>query len=337
MGNEILSNRVLTGLIRKFEPRTTLVGLNLAPRKPTSKFRAQIGEWDVIKRSRGILDPVTPGSEATTVANLATEHKVAKLSYYRAKKRLKGETMYWVRNPGSGYSSQWGKARVREEAEDLNWQIDRSLEKQVWDMFTGTVNFTLEGVAYTIDQGMDVTHTGASAAVKWNTPATATPLEDIKAAKALIREDGGEEPTDVFISDVYMDWLTDNSKVQALLHNDKGAQVLANGYISRLSGLNWHVFDYGYTDAAGTFVRYMAEDHFIMIAKGNESPDGKVTNDLFDVLEGASTDTKSDGSTGKFMKSWEQEDPSGTFTLADWYAMVALQKPESVVYMDLDP
>jgi len=333
---DVLKTEVMTGLVRKFPVDNSLVGMKLAPRGATSKFIGSTARWDVQKMSRHLATFNVPGAAAKRSTLTIKETKTSTCAYFREAKVLDAQTLYWVRNPGDQYNTQQGIAAVTEEVGDLNAIVDRTVEYMIWQMFAGTLTVAQADVKFSVDYGIAATHkptTGTS----WATYASADVIGDIATWKKLISRDGGEEPTDMYVNETVMNYMINNAAVRELLRNQYGQQMLESGKITKLMGLNVHEYNSGYVPIGGSFTPFIGDDKVIIVGKGNMDPMGRVTNKLFDILEGSSLDTKAQGRPGKFSKSWEEEDPSGIQALVEWYCLPVLMKPELVVYADVIP
>lgn len=336
MQPDVLKTEVITNLIQLFTAQPGMAGLNLAPRLPTSKFIGQTARWDLVKANRHLATFDVPGAPSSRETLMVKESKSSTCAYFRKSKMLDAQTLFWVRNPGSQFNTQQGKAAVTQEMQDLNWTIDRTVEYMIWQMMAGTLTVNQDGVKFTVDYGIDATHkptTGTS----WATIATADVIGDIATWKKLISRDLSEEPTDMYVNETVMTYMIQNAKVRELMRNQFGQQMLESGKITKIMGLNIHEYNSGYTPKGGSFTPYIPDDKVVIIAKGNSTPGGKVTNKLFDLLEGSSLDVKANGRPGKFGKSWEEEDPSGIQVLTEWYTLPILFKPDGVVYADVIP
>ncbi len=335
----VLRTEVITGLVRKFMPTANeFVGMALAPRKGSSKFPGQTATWDVFQRGRHAAEYNSPGSPAKRQRNMVKQSISTTCAYIREAKALSAKTLYWLRQPGGQFNSQYAEQGVRDELEDLNGIVDRRVEQSIWEMFSGTLTVNQADVKFTVDYGMDGSHK-PTVATSWADLANADPLADLRAWKKLIQRDGNGLATDVYMNETVMGYLVDNAAVRSLIEKTPSLQrqIAETGWITRWMGLNFHVNDRGITPLGGAFTPYIGEDKVIMIDKGNSDPGGKVTNDLFDILEGSSLDIQAQGNPGKFSKSWEDHDPSARQILVEWYEIPALQQPELVVYADVVP
>jgi|GEM_PF-3226392 len=336
MDDRVLQHTVLTAMVEKFPPQE-MMGMAMAPRKATSKIKGEVAKWDVKRRGRDMATLNTPGSPSKKRANMVHETKTSSFAYMRESKMVTAETMWWLREAGKDFV-QAGEKRVMEEMEDLNGFIDRRMEWMIWQMFTGEMKYDVDDVTDAVDVDYGIPSANKpTAGTDWDDFANATILANLRAWKRLITRGANMKPTDLYMTEVVHNFMISNDEIIALLQNTKGDNIVSDGVIKRIQGMNVNVYDSGWVDeSTGTYYPYISDKHIIMLAKGNPTPGGKATNGLWDILEGPALDVKARGRPGKFSKSWEEEDPSGTQALIDWYALPVLYYPEAVVYARVD-
>jgi hypothetical protein len=314
----LLKQNLLTGLIEKYVAPPENVGRNMFKKKGHPFTEAK---WDVIKGSRERSQPTLPNREAKIVAQLGIGQKTAAFIYVREKKAFEPTTIRWLREPGEMARAN-AEAAVRRETKDLNQRLERLEESYCWEALAGQITVNEVDVKATISMGFGATHK-PTVSTAWS-DAGADIIGDVYAWKKLIRKDTGYVATDLYLPGDTMEYVYKNTAIKGLFSEKHKWQYLQTSVIEGLLGLNWHVFDGGYEEPAGTFKPYINADYAIMMSKGGNP---------FQILEGLSADHDAPKNhTGKFSKSWEEKDPSARFFLIEYNFLPVVMRPDNVVY-----
>lgn len=311
----ILQHEIMTSLVRKF-PLPTFIGAKLFPE---SEITSNVAQWDEIKQSRDVADYIAPDTEANVVDNLGVTHKTSEVACLSEKKQLKGSTMAWLRKPGTEHT-QMKEVKIKEELEDLNRRLERRREWARWTALTGTLTIDQANIKFTVDYGIAGTHK-PTVGTSWS-DVSSDIIGDLKDWKKLIREDSGENPTTCYITDTIATHMMKNTGLKALMGENLKTQVLKSGYITNVCGLTFVIYDAGYLPAGGSYTTFIAQTALIMVT----------STPFAEEQLAPSTDIKSGFKSGKFSKSWEDDDPAGVWVKIELNSLPVIKKVENIVY-----
>jgi len=317
----ILQHSVMTELVKKF-PTPQFIGKALFPEKSIDSDTAK---WDEIHQNRDMADYVVPDGESNIVARLGVIQRSASVACLKEKKQLKGSTMAWLRKPGTEHQ-QYGEQAVRDELADLDSRLEFRREWARWQALSGTLTVNQEKVKFVVDYGIAGAHK-PTVGTAWS-DVSADIIGDLTTWKQLIQADSGEQATTVYMNTIVMNYMIKNTGIKALMGEQLKTQILESGYITRVIGLSFVVYDAGYVPAStATFTKFIPDAVAIM-----------VTSSVFGEEQLApSTDPKSGYRPGKFSKSWIEEDPAGIWVLIELNSLPIIKKVENIIYADLTP
>lgn len=314
----ILQHQVMTALVKKF-PTPQFIGKAMFPEKPIDSNTAQ---WDEVHANRDMATYVVPDGEANIIKRLGVINRSSTVASLKEKKQLKGSTMAWLRKPGTEHQS-YGEQAVKDELADLDSRLEFRREWARWSALTGTLTVDQERVKFVVDYGIDSTHK-PTVGTSWSDVA-ADIIGDINTWKALIQQDSGEMATTVYLNSIVMEYMIKNTGIKSLMGESLKTQILQSGYITRVMGINFVVYDVGYVPEGGSFTKFVDDTHCFM-----------VTSSLFAEEQLApSTDPKSGYRPGKFSKSWIEEDPAGIWVLIELNSLPVIKKVENIIYAKL--
>lgn len=314
----IPSTEKLTGIVQGFIPDRRYKALEYFA--PETSENDKFG-FDKITGSRGITTFRKAGGVAGVIATETRSRIMATLHTIREKKSLDESKLRWLDGPGKR-DPEAASAWINRELADLNDIFDRTWNKLCFDLMrTGIMTITNEGVTEaTYDFGL--TQTG-SAAVDWDTPATATPLADLRAAAETIRQNWGDDPSEILMPSQALEYLMATAEVQALLGESTKDEYAATGRVMKLLNMDVTIVDHGYRNSSGTFVPFLSSNGTlknIVIIKA-PGPVGQF-------VQGPAVDSKApEGLIGKFAKVFSEEDPAGRWLLQTQTAMPGLTMP----------
>jgi len=313
-----LKNGVLTGIVQSFKPSDTLIAKDFFTpvRTLSDNF-----SFDVVSNSKGKLDFRNADSSAGVSSLLDRERKKVILATLREKRQLPESVLRWWSGAGKDVPEAGQQALAR-ELEDLNYQLDRTWEYLMWqELTTGSVTLTGEDTQ-TYNFG---TIGSATSSPTWATTATSTPLADLVGWKRTVEQNSGMPATDIYLSSQALEYLFESTSAQALLGDGTKDQYGMTGVIPNIAGMKVHIVDGGY-DVSGSFKYYLSTNG----TAGNMCVI-KTAGAVGQFAEGPPVDSKApEGLTGKFAKSWEDEDPAGRWVLVTQTAMAGLTNPERV-------
>lgn len=315
----ILQHKVMTELVRKF-PTPQFIGKSLFPEKP---ILSDTAEWDEIHQNRDMADYNVPDGEGKVVKRIGITNKTSQVAHIREKKQLKGSTMAWLRKPGTEHM-QYGEQAVKEELKDLDSRVEFRREWARWQALTGTLTVDQADVKFTVDYGIAASHK-PTVGTSW-TDVSADIIGDLKTYKRLIQEDSGENASVVYCTDEVMTMMMKNTGVKALMGEQLKTQILQNGYIVKLMGLTFVVYDAGYVPEGGSFTKFINEKYIVMVTSSNFAEEQIAP----------CADVESGLKPGKFSKSWMDKDPAGIWVLVDINCLPIIKKVENIVYAKVD-
>src|SRR5579872_6954862 len=259
---DLFRYETLTGIIRDFEPED-LNWLNAGVLAEESGMGQEV-TWD-IKHVRRDVDKFErrhspAGPRDLTV--LGTQH--ATLAKTFKFKPLIGDMWLDLRQPGTLERQTLMENQMALELEDFamlmarqdNFLISQCLQGSISMQFgEQTINVSYGIPASNVfAPGAAVPNVSQSIPTNWEDP-SADILTDIKNMKLAISRNSGRTAKFAWISSRGMTALLNNENVREFVGRSVvGAQILEQGYVSNLLGLNWRISDETYTDATGATV-----------------------------------------------------------------------------------
>lgn len=201
---------------------------------------------------------------------------------------------------------------------------------------TGVVSMSANGQSFTYDYG--VTHKG-DAAVAWSDHENSDPIEDIRKAIEVIRDETGAEITRAVCDGVTWRHIRNNDKIR------KSIFVLSNGQAvvsdNRLSdflleelGITVVVNDKRYVDETGTTVKYIPANTFTMFPAGNLGNTWFGTTPAESDLMGGSAANVSLTDTGVAVTTAQKVDPVQVETIVSQICLPSFEAADQVYILD---
>lgn len=327
----LLNPVVLRGVVEKMTAPDSLILLNKIPSAP---HPFPTVNWDVIQGSRTLASPNVPNSEAHVVSNLGRSQKAASFVYLREKKVFEPTTLHWLRTPGDVSKVNAEKAVLREVGE-LNNRFDSYAEYLLWQSLQGSFTISQNDVTVSVDYGFSGSHL-PSAGTAWATATPAQIVDDIRSWKRLVNRDGrvaaksayATEATAAKIFDSFAATGASNAPAGALLSDRMKDEYYANGVIPGFMGLDWTISESVYVNSGGAETLFLPDDSVIIANLDDNRP--------IELIEGPSADDDApDGYTGKFAKTWKEQDPSARQYLLEWTLLPVITRPEQIVCADV--
>jgi hypothetical protein len=326
----LLEPVVLRGVVEDLNPPDDTI---LSPRLTKTPYPYPSVVWDVIRGSRQIAKPNIPNSEAHIVPRLGVSQESASFVYLREKKVFEPTTLHWLRTPGQ-LAARNAEAAVLREVKDLNNRFDQFIEWMCWQALTGYLTFDYEDVRTTVDYKLDVAHRPTIATGVSNAATTSATIRGWFAAwKRLMRRTGRVDIADAWLTQPTMDKIINKFAADATgmyLSDRMKDELFRTGTMSGFLGLNWHIVESTYSDAAGTLVQYVPDDALALT---------NFSNNALQIYEGPTADDEApDGHTGKFTKTWKEKDPSARQILLEWHGLPVIERPDQFIWVsDIDP
>lgn len=329
----LLKPTVLNGVIETLTAPQELRGIRLLPKEP-HPFPTVL--YDTVRGSRLLATPNVPNAEAHIAPKLGVGQVSAGYLYVREKKVFDPTTMYWLRREGT-LATKRAEAAVTREVQDLSDRVDRFMEYCIWrGMFTGRLVINEADVKVDVNFGIAATHKPVLATVdKWDytqgtDPTTGRPYysapirEQVNAWKRLVSRDGMANVTEAWMNAYTADIMMRNTVFTGNNISDRQKDAFQNtNTIPGLWGINWNVYDLAY-ESGGQVIPFIPDGVIVFVA-----PEGRP----FEMLEGPSADFGAPPeSTGRFTKTWQEEDPSARQALIEQNFFPALFKPDQIIY-----
>lgn len=329
----LLEPMVLRGVVEKLQAPESLLMLNrLQGSKVSWPFPSVT--WDVIKGSRMVAKPNVPNSEAHIVSRLGRSQESAAFVYLREKKVFSPTSLYWLRTPGEIAAREAEKSVLREVA-DLNSRFDNFVELCLWGAMKGNLVLDYPDVQATIDYKFAASHK-PNPAVSW---ASATPQQivaDIRAWKRLVARDGRVPAREAFATELTLAYIFDafastgssgsNFFGGALLSDRMKDQYYQTGVLPGFLGLQWTTVESVYDDDSGNVTQYVPDKSLFLGNYTDQNP--------IELYEGPTADFDAPPNyTGKFAKSWRDQDPSGRQHLLELNSLPVITRPEQLIYV----
>lgn len=309
------STGTLIGMVQSFKPDTMHIA---APWFPSKQIQGNTYHFDLLEPSRGKLGYRLPGSLAGTQAVQTRTRKSVVLPTLREKKQLEEEVLRWLDAPGKLAPERASQAIAR-ELKDLDGMFETTHEYARWqELTTGAITLTGD-ITDTYTFGIGTT---ATASVGWSTIATSDPLGDLVLWREACEQAAGVEMAEVILSTKAIKYIFASTKAQAILGEKVKDRFAATGQVAELAGMRVIKQDRGYRDSSGNFKYYLSDDG----AEGNMCV-MKAEGQLGWTVEGSPVDSKApEGMSGKFAKSWVDEDPAGRWILECQTALPGITK-----------
>jgi hypothetical protein len=337
----LLQPTIFRGVVQRFEAPKNLPMLSRVPKTPWPYPTAQ---WDVLRGTRAVARYNVVNSEAHIVDRLGRGQKTAAFAHLREKKIFDPTTLRWIREPGK-LAEVNAEAAVLREVQDLNNRFDNRVELDIWQALTGSLRIEDAELGHlgTVDYGFLPTHK-PTVTESW---ATATPdqiVQDIRAWKRLIDFDGGVRATEAWTSEEVLAMIFDsfasngdstkNFAAAALLSDRMKEQYFSTGALPGFMNVSWNVNKSVY-DAAGT--GYTANPASPADQTKFLNPNSIVFGNFTDnrpieLYEGGVLDHDAPiNFTGKFSKTFREQDPSELQFLLAYSYLPVIMRPEQFV------
>lgn len=325
---DVLHYQVMTKTVGEFQHPN----LVLTARFPEEVIDGIQARWDILRPSRQKAGFRVPNQPASKLDLIAVGTRSATCLLMNLEKALDEATLGWLREPGTA-EQQNARALLTREQADLEARIAYTVEWACAHALSGRLAVTLGGVERIIDYGMDPAHQ-PTASASWADPDTDIP-SDVGAWAELVEKDSGYAAADAYVNRNTMTYIIKNKAVGNLL--GQGAvreQVGETGHITHFMGLDWHVYNAGYIDDAGSFQRFIPDDKVVIVPRENifgrlqlgsqMVPAGGGSQDLVKVF-------------GAFSYAVVQTNPPGVNLYVGKNFLPVVVVPDAIVYADVTP
>lgn len=302
--------------------------LQLSASLPRTSTPVSFYTWDVVRGTRQMAKFNVPNSEANIVEQHGRSQNQASLAYTREKKTFEPTTTMWIREVGSTTGLQNAEEAIMREINDLNLRVDNLVEYACWQALHGALDINQENVQAHVDYRFE-NDQFVQPAVSW---VTATPVNIVDDVLGWLR--AAQRKSRVALTDA---WLT-SATMARIFHAfagsaEAGGQLLTesmknqyynNGTLPGFLTLNWHIVEGQYDDDEGNVQQFVADDEIIFT--------NLQYGEAMKIVQGPSADFGAgQGSIGKYMKTWEQEDPSARFGLLEYRFLPVITRPDQIL------
>ncbi len=330
---DALNWRTMTAAINQL-PRAPKLLQDLVFKKRNTNPSENI-DVDIMLGGRKILPFVQNTAAGTIIDKLSGEMRSVKTPRIRPKKRFSAHELLLQRGPGqifyangSGNVSAERNRKIAAELSDMKNRVNTTIEFMCAQALKGSYSVENDGINFSIDFLMPDTHKPVlSSGSGWN-ESTGNIMDDIDVWSQLIKDATGEPPTMALCGSNVVRALRNNEKLMKLLDNRREVAgnftwKASNDYIGNLDGIDLYRYGMGYQGLDGTDNNFLNPNSFVLLT----------TNTRFSIEFGAIIDLKANTVQAEiFSKSWEEEDPSAYWMLAESRPLPVLWQPESVVY-----
>jgi hypothetical protein len=327
----LLQPAVLNGFIRQRPFPQNLLGLDImgAPKSWPYPYWS----YDLIRGNNRMSKPNVPNSEAHMRGFLGIGNVTGAFIYMRDKKQFSPTTLYWLRQPGDVARAN-AEAYVSREIGELDDAQSFFMEWAFWQPLTGPTWGVLNVQRYdsprvNINYSFTANHNAVPGTL-WSDLANSNPAADLAQWKLRVIQDSGYVPTQIYCaSTTFLSYVVPNAKMQGLWSPWIKDEYMRTGTVEGLWGFDWTTYDNQYVDdwtTPGSTASY------------NYLPDGKILlmatdGDPCGAFEGPSADhdalQRDPNWTGKFAKTWLEEDPSNRVHLQEWSIIPTFQRPDN--------
>jgi Phage major capsid protein E len=326
----LLQPRVLNGFIIDKPFPQNLLGLQLVNTREPYPF--PVWAYDIIRGNILMSKPNVPNSEAHIRGQQGVGAASGAFIYMRDKKLFEATTLYWLRMPGT-LAARNAEFAVAREVKDLDDGIERFVEWCIWKMFiTGTLVVRRpDAPVVNINYQVPSNHVVVPSTL-WSDLINADILGNLAAWKQIIVIDSTFIPTDIFLTtNTFNLYVLQNAKLRSTLSNEQRAEYVETGTVRGLAGFAWTAYDLAYIDdwttpGTPTTTNYIPDGKLLMAS---------LEGDPFKIWEGLSSDHQALATnpnyTGKFTKSWIEEDPSNRIVLEEYPFVPIMQRPYNIL------
>lgn len=301
--------------------------LVLSSSLPTATTPVSYYTWDIIRGTRQVAKYNVPNAEANVVEQHGRSQNSAALAYTREKKAFEPTTTMWIREVGSPSAIQNAEEAIMREIQDLNLRVDNLVEYSCWQALHGKLTIDQANVQAEVDYKFD-TEQFVSPSTGWD---TATPDQIVADVEGWLT--ASQRKSRVPLTDAWLSRPTMQKVFQAFARSaSSGGNILSDtmrdmyyntGTLPGFLQLNWHIVEGQYDDDNLVAHQFVADNEIILT--------NLQYGEAMKIVKGPSADFGAgQGAVGKYMKTWEQEDPSSRFALLEYRFLPVITRPEQI-------
>lgn len=266
---ELLRQETLTDMINDFEVGD--LRLSASGILPVVTGLGDNFSWDIMRVQRDIDTFEGKLSPAGTRKMQVIANRTARLLRSFKSTFVPGGVLQDLRNPGTIQRQTIAEDTVGRENKELGSLLDRQNEYLIARAIQDDLSVVIDDLEVSVDYEFSASHKvllpgtgGNNVATVWN-DAAAMITQDLQKWKKAVVADSGRQPTDIWTSSDVIAAMIENDFIQGYFTaTPQGVAMLTEGSIGRFYGLNWHVYDYEFINAAGVAERFIPADRIIM-------------------------------------------------------------------------
>lgn len=293
--------------------------------------QGDIAKWDEstnIRQADAKLKSRGAPSGSKDLSNMRA--RASNMVYFNESFIATGDDLNNLRKAGGSEKDTAGNAYMSSNLMQLKNMERRTRERLLWSCLTGTLTYTLNDIAQSVDMGTD-SDNKPTAAVSWAVASTDI-VSDLTAWKSVAEVGSGRVLTTAWINNTVAGYLLKNDSIAAWLGGTSLAErIMKTGQIGEIAGINFKQYDGSYFNGT-TAVKYIGDDKIHFTPDPNEGwlayQEGTVTI----VEDGEMIVVPTPG-------IWNEtkSDPVGEKVLVKSCFLPVLTAPDAIVYADVTP
>jgi len=307
--------------------------LMLQDRVPEEGIEGDLAEWDIEYVNKVLQNNfVSRDAKAKPSQFEKLGHKTANCLHSFFFNHVPAGKLRLLRQPGTERERN-ARAWITRLQRDMRRRHGALVDEwMLWEALKGSLTAAYEGVNVAIDYEIPTTHK-PTASASWATTTTDI-FADIETWSQLIVEDSGRMPTTMFFNSSVLPYLYKNDLVKSYLASTNvGTQIVQDGRVSRLFGLNLVQWDAAYVNGSGTTTKFIPDNMVLIVPDFSE--------DWIQMLRGEVVIPTEDGEDFQYVREgWYTEvtrNPVGMHLYYKTCRIPALKVPAAVVYADVIP
>ncbi|MBW2066890.1 MAG: major capsid protein [Deltaproteobacteria bacterium] len=328
--------RAMTAAINQIKRASKLVKDLIFPDAPPTP--SEYIDVDVVIGGRKIAPFVSPVQGGIVVEKMGREMRSIRVPRIRLKKPFTAEELLTTRSPGAGFYATGGsdlqayrRKKIGQELNDLkNNRIMNTVEWMCCQALTGSLIYEGENISFQIDYQMPSSHKITLTKTDlWSDADNSDPISNLDDWANLIINALGYGPNLMIIGTNVAKALRKHSEIREILDNRRQnlgqfTWRATSNYIGNLDGID--IFRYGtkYDDLNDAEQNFWNPNYIALVAT-----QARFTTEYAMIL-----DLKANARVVDkyFSKSWEEEDPSNLWILAESRPLPVCWEPEAIVY-----
>ncbi len=325
----LLTPRSMTDMVNKIVPTVQFI-LDLIFKNHKQHFTDTV-DIPIKSGKRKLSKPSRKGSAAGVVVKDGAEIKTLRVPHIREKMLSTAATALENASQGGIYIGQSQKKALEMDVADNQLMLkDRArvaMEFMACQALFGAVTMTGKDISFTVDYGFDSSHLPTkTGTAKWD-GAEADIIGDLRNWKRVIMKDYGVAPTVCILgTDAAAAFIKDEAVMKALNNLNYKAGVLnleaPGNYLGRILNMDIYEYQNTYLDDSDASQEMFPTSAAVLVAPNSD----------FVLNFAAVVDVKAGLMPVEFFsKTWEEEDPSGVWVLAETNPLPSVNNPNAVL------